>query len=204
MSSKEEFIEVDELDYRLGLIQLICTNNRLTRESTSIINSLIHETKMRALKDSLRIYREGSVNLTHSELINEKHKSKRLGDFLKASGYDRPTQDFEAHAIVSGQHFRAVAAREILASFDLRIDDPINGVWLPNFKRNLDKYKEYSSSHRSIHKRWYYINITDCLQQAMSKDHASAILRRVAQGLITGSFPIDRKMRAKEVRDFVS
>lgn len=136
------------------------------------------------------------------ELISEDHRSERLGKFLESQGYRKPNEHFEAHALVSGRHFRAIVAREILAQFKIRIDEPSNGLWLPNFKKNLHLFPDYQYNHRSVHRKIYYLNITACLEQAMSAVHARGILRRIAQGLITGSFPIERRLRAGEVMEF--
>ena len=151
-----DFIEVDELDLRLGLTDLLSDNYGLDTETNSLINSIIHETKMRAMKDALKSYRNNAFNMSQKELIEEKHRSKRLGQYMNTVGYNKLSKDFEAHAIVSGKHFRAIAAREILAQFNIRIDDPTNGIWLPNFNKNLNKYKQYTTAHRSVHKKTYY------------------------------------------------
>lgn len=197
-----DFVEVDELDFRLGLTDLLSVHGKIDLETNKLINRVIAETKLRAMKDSLREYIDGGIRMSHSELMKEGHSSERLGKFLNTAGYGRPDQNFEAHALVSGGHARAIIARDILAQFNIRIDDPSNGLWLPNFKRNLPKYPQYRSSHRSIHKKTYYLNITACLEQAMSPIHARAILRRVAQGVVTGRFPIERRMRTREIMEF--
>lgn len=38
----------------------------------------------------------------------------------------------------------------------------------------------------------------------MNKEHARGILRRIAQGIKTGAFPLDKRMRMREIRDFIS
>ena len=199
-----DFIEVDELDFRLGLNDLLSVHGKIDDETNRLINRVIAETKLRAMKDALQFYIDGALKMTYSELMKEDHSSLRLGKFLETAGYSRPDQNFEAHAIVSGGHARAVIARDILAQFNIRIDEPSNGVWLPNFKRNLDQYPGYRFAHRSIHRKTYYLNITACLEQAMSPMHARAILRRVAQGVVTGRFPVDRRIRTKEIMEFAN
>lgn len=199
-----DYVEVDELDFRLGLTELLSIHGKIDQETNKLINRVIVETKFRAMRDSLREYVDKGISMSREELMSEDHRSARLGKFLETAGYGRPDQNFEAHALVSGGHPRAVIAREILAQFDIRIDDPSNGLWLPNFKRNLPQYPQYHSAHRSIHKKTYYLNITACLEQAMSPIHARAILRRVAQGVVTGRFPVDRRIRAREIMEFAN
>lgn len=199
-----DYVAVDELDFRLGLTDLLSVHGKIDQETNKLINRVIAETKHRIMRDSLREYVDGGIQMSHSELMEEDHRSIRLGKFLETAGYDRPDQNFEAHALVSGGHSRAIIARDILAQFNIRIDDPSNGLWLPNFKRNLPHYPQYQSSHRSIHRKTYYLNITACLEQAMSPIHARAILRRVAQGVVTGSFPIERRIRTREIMEFTN
>lgn len=197
-----DYIEVDELDFRLGLTQLLMVNNRLDHSTNRLIDRVIQETRRRAIKEALNIYIRESQNMSMEALIKEEHNSRRLGEFLACQGYTRPGDEFEAHALVSGGHPRAAVAREIIAEFKIRIDEPTNGLWLPNFKRNLGRNPDYSNAHRPVHKKVYYLNITACLEQSMSPIHARAILRRVAQGLVIGDFPIDRRLRMKEVMMF--
>lgn len=200
--TEKKYIEVDELDFRPGLTELLSTHGKINHETNQLINTIIIETKTRAIHDSLKMYIEEGFKMSHKELIEEEHKSTRLSKFLQCQGYVKPSDQFEMHALVSGGHPRAVIAREILAQFDIRIDDPSNGVWLPNFKKHLPDYPSYNSSHRSIHRKIYYLNLTACLEQTMSRVHARCVLRRVAQGIITDDFPIHRRMRVKEIMEF--
>ena len=196
------FLEVDELDFRLGLTELLTANGRLTKETNQLIAKAITDTKVLAMKEVLAQYIQTGLSMSQEELIAEQHNSKRLGEFLGSVGYERPNcGNFEAHAIVSGGHVRAEAAREILAQYNVRIDDPSNGVWLPNYKRNLSKNPEFSYAHRTVHRKTYYLNITSCLEQAMSPMHARAILRRIARGVVSGAFTLDRRLKRVEVRE---
>lgn len=193
------YIEVDELDFRLGLTELLAVHGRIDEDTNRLIDSVITETKRRATQNALKAYIEQGKKMSMQELIEEEHRSTRLGE---SQGYRKPSNHFEAHALVSGRHYRAAVAREILAQFKIRIDEPANGLWLPNFKRHLHLFPQYSYNHRSIHRKIYYLNITACLEQAMSAPHARGILRRVAQGLVDGSFPIERRLRVREVMEF--
>jgi A nuclease family of the HNH/ENDO VII superfamily with conserved AHH len=198
---EKPYIEVDELDFRLGLTDLLSVHGKIDKETSQLINTVIAETKHRAMKIALNAYIDKGQKMDFKNLMEEDHKSERLGKFLETQGYSRPDENFEAHALVSGGHSRAKVAREILAQFKIRIDEPFNGLWLPNYKKNMNLYPEYSRSHSSIHRKVYYLNITACLEQAMSPMHARGILRKVAQGLVTGSFPIEKRMKTREIME---
>ncbi|MCA6063655.1 AHH domain-containing protein [Thalassolituus marinus] len=196
------YLEVDELDFRLGLTELLTVSGRLTKETNQLIAKTITDTKVLAMKEVLAQYIKNGQGMSHTELMSEQHDSTRLGDFLGAVGYERPVcGNFEAHAIVSGGHIRAEAAREILAQYNVRIDDPCNGVWLPNYKRNLPNYPDFAFAHRTVHRKTYYLNITSCLEQAMSPMHARAILRRIARGVVSGNFSLDRRLKRSEIME---
>ncbi|WP_276784310.1 hypothetical protein [Thalassolituus oleivorans] len=51
-----EYLEVDELDFRLGLTQLLTVNGRLDQETNRLIAEVITETKVRAMKEALSQY----------------------------------------------------------------------------------------------------------------------------------------------------
>ena len=124
----------DELDFRLGLTDLLSVHGNLDKETNKLINTVIAETKRRAMRDALDAYIDKGTSMTHKELMDEEHKSARLGDFLDAQGYAKPNENFEAHALVSGGHPRAKVAREILAQFNIRIDEPFNGLCYQTIK----------------------------------------------------------------------
>ncbi|WP_281648161.1 AHH domain-containing protein [Parendozoicomonas sp. Alg238-R29] len=164
------------------------------------IDELVEETKTRSLFLALASYRKHGYNMSPSELRAEKHKSSRLGENLIAIDKEKPHGDFEAHHIVAGGAKRARRARKLLASLGIRVDDPINGVWLPNYVKNVPhpEMKE-AYPHRPVHTPSYYLNIENILTQTMSRDQAHWVLNKVARELQTSSFPIDRKMTAQEI-----
>lgn len=125
-----------------------------------------------------------------SQLFKEKHKPKRLGRFLEVSGSCKPACEFEAHAVISGKHELAEAARMILARFSIRIDDPVNGVWLPNFQRNIPHEKmPKAPAHRTVHTKQYYANLTALLEDVETEEELVEVLAKVKSRLMQGKFP---------------
>jgi hypothetical protein len=76
-----KYVEVDELDFRLGLTDLLSVHGKLDKETNKLINTVIAETKRRAMRDALNAYIDKGTSMTHKELMDEEHKSARLGDF---------------------------------------------------------------------------------------------------------------------------
>ncbi|MDN3638770.1 AHH domain-containing protein [Simiduia curdlanivorans] len=107
----------------------------------------------------LDTYRCSVEKMSQIELEAEAHQSKRLAEFMEITSDPRPHPKCHAHAIVSGHHKLAVTQRAVLAWLKVRIDDPVNGCWLP---RNTAAKSEMPSSlknavpHSRIHRYNYY------------------------------------------------
>lgn len=114
-------------------------------------------------------YYATAKRMSREELFSEKHKSSRLSRHLKYAGVKRHPNT-AAHAIVSGTHPEAVAARKILARWKIRIDDPDNGVFLPRDSRYIPhKNLPNASNHAKLHTDEYYLNVTNMLRTAQSE-----------------------------------
>ena len=88
------------------------------------------------MKAFMAQFKSDASCMTFTQLTQEKHSSKRLGDFLRADGHPRPAARWEAHHIISGSSPLAMSARGVLADdeIQIRIDDPDNGCWMPKTK----------------------------------------------------------------------
>lgn len=125
--------------------------------------------------------------LKFEDLIAEQHKPTRLARHLRAVGYVRPP-NVAAHAIVSGSHPEARAARRILAKWGIRIDDPDNGVFLPRSERFIPHESMPSAvNHAKIHTEEYYVNVTAMLTRARSQSDCRLALRLIAKRLREGT-----------------
>ena len=132
-------------------------------------------------------YYSQAKKMSRQELLSEQHKPNRLSRFVKATGICRPTNT-AAHAIVSGCHSEAVAAREILANFNIRIDDPDNGVFLPRNKAYIPHPKMPDAcNHAELHTKRYYMNVTTILSTATSELECRLALRLIGKKLKDGT-----------------
>ncbi|WP_444998630.1 AHH domain-containing protein [Aliikangiella sp. IMCC44359] len=90
--------------------------------------------------------------------------------------------------MVSGSHPEAESARQILAKFQIRIDDPDNGVYLPQDSRFIPhEDMPDASNHAKVHTKLYYINITNILSSSRSKQDCRVALKMVAKKLKSGT-----------------
>lgn len=97
--------------------------------------------------------------MSPEELENEVHNSQRLGEFMAITGEPRPNRLCDPHAIISGGHTLAGELRGILAWFERRIDDPVNGCWLPRNTaavKSMPRQLQNAVPHSRIHRIKYY------------------------------------------------
>lgn len=136
---------------------------------------------------ALSKYQAECKGMTPQQLLKEGHDPKRLSRHLKATGLAR-SPNVAAHAIVSGSHPNAKAARKILAKFKIRIDDPDNGVYLPRDARFIPHEKmPDAANHAEIHTDEYYINVTNILNTATSELECRIALTLIAKKLREGT-----------------
>lgn len=113
-------------------------------------------------QSDLGSYRTAAQNATVGELYQEDHHpADKLSAHLSAIGEPKPSPEHEPHHIVPGKgRYRQdelMNVRLNLHSHGIGINDPLNGVWLKNFKKNKEKNWESPKSpgHREIHRYNY-------------------------------------------------
>lgn len=194
-----EVIELEQHEFLQGLhLALQETNKKLSNQQIAqtahqLYGAVIEASVMEGLQklyDYQDIGRQWASQGEFHKLENEKHCPKRLSEHMRLIGKPRPVK-MSAHAIVSGRHKKAKMAREILADFGIRIDDPDNGVFLP-VKTAYTPHEDMPNAHphSRVHTERYYINVTNRLSQVTSERQARAVLRRIAQELQNGTMRI--------------
>ena len=165
---------------------------------------LNHVSVIAQCQERLNDYRARAKDMTPEELEDEEHNSALLGRFMTTSGESRPHPLCDAHAIISGRHTGAARVRAVLAWFQRRIDDPINGCWLPRnteAKLQIPSYLSNAVAHSRIHRKGYYrwlqnlVNLTTI----QSEQGLEEILRMVKHHLQHSTFPCDVMLPAHKV-----
>ena len=138
-------------------------------------------------------YQADASGMTPKQLRQEAHQSQRLGAHMHSTGDMRPHRLCDAHAIVSGAHPLAAGARLVLAVYDIRIDDPFNGCWLPcNTKARfrMPNWLKCAVPHSRIHRWHYYEWINDIISKTNieSREHLITELRMIEFKLQTSTF----------------
>lgn len=111
------------------------------------------------VEEELDQYRAKGMDMTRAELAQEAHNSARLRKHMTISGDPCPHELCDAHAIVSGAHRLAAPMRAVFAWFKRRIDDPINGCWLPRntvAQSQMPGHLRRAVPHSRIHRKAYY------------------------------------------------
>jgi len=162
------------------------SNQEVTSLAAKLYNKLMMKGTIQALS-ALSGYQAEAKGMTRSQFLKEEHDSKRLSRHIRATGISRPP-NVAAHAIISGGHPEAKAARRILAKFKIRIDDPDNGVYLPRDARFIPHEKmPDAANHAKVHTDEYYINVTNILNTATTALECRVALKLIAKKLRNGT-----------------
>lgn len=131
---------------------------------------------MVAVQSKLAMYRnEYNTNNAKSRTEEERfmqamkderhHPAYALAMYLRADGRPQPSPIHTAHHIIPGRGKTDYAgmARLNLHMFDIRINDPINGMWLIRRRRDKGHWSmPAANSHSEIHthnyERWVYFS----------------------------------------------
>jgi len=104
-------------------------------------------------------FRSKARSMGMAKVLAEPHKSDRLAEQMTLSGDPRPHKLCDAHAIISGKHQGAWSMRIVLAWYLIRIDDYVNGCWLPKnteAKKRMPAWLIGAVPHSRIHRIGYY------------------------------------------------
>ena len=146
------------------------------------------------VQEGIDRYHAQAKNMSFDDFTNEKHSSRRLGRNMTKAGDPRPHPRCDAHAIVSGGHYLAMQIRAILAWCEKRIDNSINGAWLPRGeadKPHMPPYLRNAAAHNRIHRNDYYrwMNLKINPTSIQSKEDLERELKIVKWKLQSGTIP---------------
>lgn len=176
----------DELDKAIKETERQLTEAQVVQHAARLYNQIA----TRSVKFGLMAYSKYAAEaktMSQESLLAEKHRPQKMARYMSATGAGKKPPNTATHSIVSGNHVEAKAARKILARFKIRIDDPANGVFLPKNKKNVPhSHMPNASNHAEIHTEDYYLNITNQLSFATSRNECIAILKAIAIALQRG------------------
>jgi len=112
--------------------------------------------------------------------------SRVLGRNLKLAGFFRLPGEFAHHIVAHGDR-RAKNALDILKRFGIKVDEAVNGVFLPGYKTSPNPTGKII--HGNLHTDEYYRRVEAALNLANTKGDAVRILRGIAWKLEHGMMP---------------
>lgn len=178
----------NELDKTLRETERKLTEAEVAQHAARLYNKVATKSVKFGLLAYSR-YAEMANRITSESLLEEKHRPQRMTRYMSATGAGKKPPNTATHAIVSGTHELARAARKILAKFKIRIDDPSNGVFLPKNNNYVPHpAMPEASNHAKIHTELYYLNITNQLSLANTRSECAAILQAIAISLQNGVY----------------
>lgn len=182
----EKYID-DAIKETLSREKRILTEAEIQALAAKLYTKILIKTTNRGLSLLSEYYAQAS-RMSMKELMSEKHKPSKLSRHMRYVGTNRPS-NVAAHAIVSGNHSEAIAARRILARWKIRIDDPDNGVFLPRDSRFIPHNELPNAvNHAKLHSNEYYLNVTNMLGRSTSQNECRSALRLIALELQNGDF----------------
>ena len=93
----------------------------------------------------------------------------------------------EAHHIIEGTDALATKSRKILESFNIDINHPINGIFLPQDKNSIYKGTLHKTSHTSEYSEYVYNSI----KGAKTKDDLIKALEKIKYELYNGKLKLE-------------
>jgi hypothetical protein len=148
-----------------------------------------YRSQLTADKDASRAQRKDLRQLMHEE---NHHPTDVLAKFMRADGRPQPSPRFTAHHIVQGKGKteNAAKARVNLHFYNVRINDPDNGVWMPRTKADKGHWAMPSAAaHSQIHTHNYETWVNASVQDVSGEAMLRARLVRVRSLLRDGKQP---------------
>lgn len=130
--------------------------------------------------------------LRRTMAVERHHPTTVLATFMRADGRAQPARNFTAHHLVPGvgKTERAAMARVTLHFYNIRINDPDNGVWLPRGKKDKGHWAMPNApAHAEIHTHNYETWVTANVNDVANEDMLRARLLRLRTLLRDGRQP---------------
>ncbi|MCL6269346.1 AHH domain-containing protein [Sansalvadorimonas sp. 2012CJ34-2] len=171
-------------------------DNPTTEQTRHLERERMHVEAFADLTHKLEEY-YGIVDSPQYDIYQDEHQSQRLGENMRAVGRPKPTERYDAHAIVSGSHDRAALSRVKMARLRVGLDDPDNGAWLPRRGHDAKGSRCWATPgaipHSRIHRKSYYNWITRQVSPVTNRDVLKQRLRTTGARLESGDIPANIK-----------
>lgn len=103
----------------------------------------------------------------------------------------------EAHHIVEGTDPSAILSRDILKQYNLDINDPINGILLPQDKNSIYK----GTLHKTSHSKEYSEYVYETIRGVKTKEELIQKLNKIKYDLYNGRIKLEGNLHAVNKND---
>lgn len=146
------------------------------------------------VEERIEEFRTGASNMKFPALRQEEHDSGRLAENMADVCDPRPHELCDCHAIIAGKHAKAAPLRLLLAKLGRRVDDPVNGCWLPHNTaavKSMPVRLRKAVPHSRIHRNHYFKWLNSRITARTAKDTASLdrLLVETMHRLQSSTFP---------------
>lgn len=184
-------------EQRLNREQSLCkAMNHLKAERALALAQVQVQTQLDEYRAALKPVEGASrqeKNIGREAMTLEKHHpTDTLAKFMRADGRPKPAPNFCAHHIVQGKGRteNARRARIQLHYHGIRINDPVNGVWMPRHKKDKGHWAmPLAMAHSEIHTHNYEDWVFDKLRLAFNEKIMHGTLIQIRSLLRDGNQP---------------
>lgn len=181
--------------------ELLSDLNRITDDRTvakGLLDEVI-ETYQTEVQEKLAVKAgkktQEQVDTDRIKRRGSRYHTNKLRKNMIAAGKTR-FKNSSPHHIVAWNDYRAEEARNILAQVGIGIDDAVNGVFLPMYRKHTPHPDMPDAhAHLTVHTDIYYLNIEELLREEQGdKEGIKAVLKDIAEELTDGTFPLHEKI----------
>ncbi|WP_370978596.1 AHH domain-containing protein [Agaribacterium sp. ZY112] len=176
----------EERDHRLG--EMKKAKALLDLERGRIMSLLSVEGQLKQYRDEYKSI-EDDFDRIEAYDAEDHHPTKVLENNLRLAGRAQPSPRFTAHHIVEGQGKLEITkdARLLLATHDIRINDPDNGVWMPRTDDDRGHWSmpnatPHSRIHTHNYERWVHGQIINLHSENEIRDKLTLIRVHLKNG----------------------
>lgn len=184
------------------LAELSEAKTLLTHEKQRLMTMISVEAQLQQYRDEFKSLKGSEKRRSYAN--EDHHPTAILAENLRKVGRAQPSPRFSAHHLVEGKGKLAITrqARVLLATYDIRINDPDNGVWMPMTEQDrghwaMPKATPHSQIHTHNYERWIWGQI----QYLESEEEIRAKLSILRAHLKNGTQPEQVTMKSDKSWD---
>lgn len=188
-------VDVDVQEKRKEQLALEQEHLKIQRRHLEVLAST--QAKLDAYREEGRLATSGTRSERRDSRklleVEAHHPTDALAEFMAVEGKPKPSPDYQAHHIVAGKGkiSDTYRARVHMHIYGIRINDPDNGVWLPNKKENTPHWAAPKAlAHKQYHTKHYEKEISKRVRSKSSEQSIRRELNFIEKLIVINKIPI--------------